>query len=128
MENKNKRNENKVILGDFHYCTINGMDSDGGNKTHIIYRCCSNYALPKLVVDNGLADLWSGENPDSSEFVRYDRSSCTNSMMNNVYTDLKISSNTKINHIMVSLIDLYNTISIDRLPSKTKIGKKFMVL
>ena len=29
-----------------------------------------------------------------------------------------------INHIMVSFTDHYNAISIDRLPSKTKIGKK----
>ena len=36
---------------------------------------------------------------------------------------IKIANNTKINHIMVSFTDHYNVISIDRLPSKTKIGK-----
>ena len=40
-----------------------------------------------------------------------------------VYTDIKIVKNTKINHIMVSFADHYNVISIDRLCSKTKIGK-----
>ena len=35
----------------------------------------------------------------------------------------KISKNTKINHIMVSFTDYYNVISLDRLPSKTKIRK-----
>ena len=36
---------------------------------------------------------------------------------------LKRANNTKINHIMVSFTDHYNGISIDRLPSKAKIGK-----
>ena len=40
-----------------------------------------------------------------------------------IYTDIKIANNTKINHIMVPFTDHYNIISIDRLPSKTKIGK-----
>ena len=40
-----------------------------------------------------------------------------------IYTDIKIANSTKINHIMVSFTDHYNAISIDRLPSKTKIGK-----
>ena len=40
-----------------------------------------------------------------------------------IYTDLKLANKTKIIHIMVSFADHYNAISIDRLPSKTKIGK-----
>ena len=32
MENKNKRNKNKVILGDFN-CTMDKMSRDGENKT-----------------------------------------------------------------------------------------------
>ena len=40
-----------------------------------------------------------------------------------VYTDIKIASNTMINCMMVSFADHYNAISIDGLPSKTKIGK-----
>ena len=36
---------------------------------------------------------------------------------------MKITKNTKINHIMVSFTDHYNAISIDRLPSK-KIQEK----
>ena len=40
-----------------------------------------------------------------------------------VYTDIKIAKNTKINPIMVSFTDHYNVISIDRLSSKSKIGK-----
>ena len=73
MENKNKGNENKIILEDFN-CAIDKMDRDGKNKTQIHYWCCSSYALSKLIVDNGLEDLWRRENPDSSEFTRYDRS------------------------------------------------------
>ena len=65
MEYKNKGNENKIILGDFN-CIMDKMDSDGGSKTQRIYRCRSNYALSKLIMDNGLEDLWRRENPDSS--------------------------------------------------------------
>ena len=76
MENKNKGNENKIILGDFN-CTMDKMERDGRNKT--LYKCHFNYALSKLIVDNGLEDLWRRENPDSSEFTCYDRSSGTRS-------------------------------------------------
>ena len=31
MENKNERNENKIILGDFS-CTMDKMNKYGGNK------------------------------------------------------------------------------------------------
>ena len=55
-------------------CTMDKMDRDSENKTLRLYRCCSNYALSKLIVDNGLEDLWRKENPDSYEFTRYDRS------------------------------------------------------
>ena len=97
------------------------MERDGRNK--ILYRCHFNYALSKFIVDNGLEDLWRTENPDSSEFNRYNRSSDTRSTIDRVYTDIKMASNTKINHIMVSFTDHYNAIFIDRFPSKTKIGK-----
>ena len=73
MENKNKGNENKIILEDFN-CAIDKMDRDGKNKTQIHYWCCSSYALSKLIVDNGLEDLWRRENPDSPEFTCCDRS------------------------------------------------------
>ena len=79
--------------------------------------CCSCYALSKLIMDNGLEDLWTRENPDSPEFIRYNK--CR---IDRVYTDIKIANNNKINHIMVSFTGHYNAISIDRLSSKTKIG------
>ena len=44
------------------------------NKTQRLHRCCSNYALSKLIIDNGIEDLWRRENPDSPEFICYDRS------------------------------------------------------
>ena len=47
---------------------------DGENKTQGLYRCCSNHALSKLIVDNGLEDLWIRENPDSPKFICYDGS------------------------------------------------------
>ena len=44
----------------------------------------------------------------------------TRSTIDRVYTDIKMASNTKINHIMVSFTDHYNIIIfIDRFPSKT---------
>ena len=91
------------------------MKNDVRNKTL--------YSLPKLILDNGLQDLWGRENPNSSEFTHYNRSSGTRSRIDRVYTDIKMASNTKINHIMVSFTDHYNAIFIDRFPSKTKIGK-----
>ena len=54
MENKNEGDENKIILGDFN-CTMDKMERDGRNKTP--YKCNFNYALSKLIVDNGLEDL-----------------------------------------------------------------------
>ena len=59
MENENERNENKIILGDFN-STMDKMNRYNRNKTYI-YRCCSNYTLSKLIVDNGLEDLWRRE-------------------------------------------------------------------
>ena len=90
---------------------------------HRLYGCCFNYALSKLIVDNGLVELWRRENPESSEFNRYDRSSGTRSRIDRVYTDIKITSNTKIDHVMVSFTYHYNAIFIDRFTSQTKIGK-----
>ena len=44
MQNKNDRNENKIILGDLN-CTMDKIDRDGKNKPQRLYRCCSNHAL-----------------------------------------------------------------------------------
>ena len=73
MQNKNEGNENKIMLGDLN-CTMDKIDRDGENKTQILYRCCSNYVLSNLIVDNGLEDLWRSENPDSPKFICCDRS------------------------------------------------------
>ena len=71
------------------------------NQKGFVTRCYSNYALPKLIVDNGLED---------------------------VHTDIKIGNNTKISDIMVSFTDHYNAIYVDRhkiiiFLSKNKIAK-----
>ena len=55
IENKIEGNENEIILGDFN-CIINKMERDGRNKTR--YKCYFNYDLSKLIMDNGLEDLW----------------------------------------------------------------------
>ena len=73
MGNKNEGNKNKIMLGVLN-CTMNKIDRDGENKTQRLYRFCSNYALSKLIEDNGLEDFWRRENPDSPEFICYDRS------------------------------------------------------
>ena len=54
------------------------------------------------------------DNPDSSEFTHYDRSSGSRSRKGKVYTDIKLAVNTKINHIMVFFTNHCNVISIDR--------------
>ena len=115
MENKNEGNESKIILGDFT-CTMDNMERDGRNKT--LYKYHFNYALSTLIVDNGLEDLWRMENPDSSKFTHYNRSSGTRSTVDRVNTDIKMESNTKINYIMISFTDNHNAIFIDRFLSK----------
>ena len=56
LENKSEENENKAVLGDSN-CTMDKVGRNAGNKTNRPYRCGSNYALSKLIVDNGLEDL-----------------------------------------------------------------------
>ena len=73
IQNKNEGNENKIMLGGLN-CTMDKIDRDGENKTQRLYRCCSNYALSKLIMDNGLEDLRRSENPDSPEFTCCNRS------------------------------------------------------
>ena len=102
-------------------CALDKTDRDEGNKTQIRYRCHSNFALSKLIMDNGLEDLWRRENADFSEFTQYDRSSGTRSKIDRVYTGKKIGKNTKIIHKMISFSDHYNALFIDRFSSKTKI-------
>ena len=122
MDNNFKENENKIIMGDFN-CTLSQMDRDEQNTTQKRYRFHSNFALSKLIMENGLEDLWRRENPDISEFTHYDRASGTRSRIDRVYTDIKIANNTKINQKMISFSDHYNALFIDRLYSKTKTGK-----
>ena len=73
MQNKNEGKKNKVMLEDLN-CTMDKIDRDDENKIQRLYRYCSNYAMSKLIVDNGHEDLWSRENPDSLEFTCYDSS------------------------------------------------------
>ena len=68
-------NENKIILGNFN-SSMDKMDRDCGNKIQRLYKCLSNYTLSKLIVGNGLENLWRRENPEFSEFNCYGRSSC----------------------------------------------------
>ena len=68
------------------------------------------------------------ENPDSSEFIYYDRSSGKKSRIHRVYTDLKIANNTKINHILIFLTDHYNSISLEIPLSEIKIGKDTWII
>ena len=44
------------------------------------------------------------------------------------YFDVKFANNAKINHIMVSFTDHYNVTSIEKLHSKTKVGKDLWYL
>ena len=100
---------------------MNKMGKDDVNKTQKLYRCGSNYALSKLIVNNGLYDLLRRKNPDSSEFTIYNRFSGTRSRIGRLYADIKIPNDNKINHIMVSFTDHYNAISLYRLFSETEI-------
>ena len=118
MENKSERNENKIN------CLMSKIDRDDRNTTQRLYRCGFNYTLSKLIVNNGLGNLWKRENPDSSEVTHYDRSSSTRYRIDRIYTYINVSNKTKINCIIiVSFTDHYKAISLDRLLSKTKIGR-----
>ena len=66
-------NENKKMLGVLN-CTMDKIVRVSENKTQRLYRCCSSYALSKLIVDNGFESLWRRENSDSPEFICYNRS------------------------------------------------------
>ena len=50
------------------------MDKDGRNKIQRLNKCDSISAPSNLVMGNDLEDPWRRDNPDSSEFNRYDRS------------------------------------------------------
>ena len=50
QENKFQGNEKKIIIGDFN-CTLDKMGRDEGNKTQKRYRCHSNFALSKLIME-----------------------------------------------------------------------------
>ena len=117
--------ENKLILYDFN-CTINEMERDGRNKR--LYRCCFNYSLSKLTVDNGLEDLWRMRNPYSSKFTHHNKYSGRRSRIGRVYADIKIASNTKTNHKMVSSTNYFSIIFVGRLSSRFKIEKRFIIL
>ena len=69
--------------------------------------CCSNYVMGWKIYKEG----------------RTDRPSGTKSKADRLSTDTKTSRNTKINHIMVSFTDDFNTVYIDKLPSKTRLEK-----
>ena len=64
-------------------------------------------------MDNGLENQQRRKNPDSFKFTYYGRYFGTKSKIEKIYADIKIVANTKINHIMISFTDHYNTISID---------------
>ena len=51
-----KENKHKIMLRKFN-CAMDKIAKDGGNKIQRLYRCGSNYALAKLIVDNGLENL-----------------------------------------------------------------------
>ena len=51
------------MLGDFNLLCIKWRGMVEIKQK--LYICRFNYALSKLIVDNGLVDLWRRENPDS---------------------------------------------------------------
>ena len=50
------------------------IDRDDENKIRRLYRCISNYALPKRIMYDGVEDLWGKKNLDSPEFPYCNRS------------------------------------------------------
>ena len=100
MENKNERNENKIILGDFN-CTMDKMDRYGGNKTQNFID-----AIPIM------SPLWilAWESMEKGKLripwvSQVWQVFCQGARIYRVYTDAKIPGNTQSNHIMVSFTD-----------------------
>ena len=95
-----------------------------GIKHKSLYWCGSNY-MPyqnsSWIMNSWIYGEGKTQIPLSSATTiwSYD----TRSKTVRIYSDITIANNTKFNHIMVSFTDHYNAISIDRLLSKTKIGK-----
>ena len=71
----------------------------------------------KAYRENGLEELYRKKNPDFSVFTRSNRSSGKRCTLGRVYTDIKTTSNTKINHVMVSFTNYFNDNFIDILHS-----------
>ena len=90
---------------------------------HKDYRCGSNYALPKLIVDNGLENLWRMENPDSSEFSYYDRSSGTRFRIDRVYTDMKMLAIPRLITKWHPLLIIIRLFLLTDFPQKHKLEK-----
>ena len=86
------------------------INADGINAIVINrwYTCNSTFSLSKIIMENGLDDLWGRENPDASEFNCYDRSSGTRSRIDRAYTAIKIANNTKIKYKMILFFEHYN--------------------
>ena len=74
IENKNERNENKIILEDSN-CTMDKMDRDGKK----IQRLYKKDAIPIMsclnsrLIMNGMEDLWRRVKPSSPEFTSHRR-------------------------------------------------------
>ena len=102
--NKNQGIENKIIFGDFNVLWIKWTWILKIKHKDVI----DDVLIMPCVNSSGIMGL---------------RIYGQGSRIDRVYTDIKVANNTKINHIMVSSTDDYNAISIDRLPSKKKIGE-----
>ena len=84
-ENKCERNETKLCL---ETLIILCIKSTGIAETPRPYIFCSNYALPKLIMDNRRKNLWRRSLP-AMEFNRNSRSSGTRYRIDWVYTNVK---------------------------------------
>lgn len=99
------------------------MDRGIGNITQKLHRCYSTFSPEKLIENNRLDNLQGRENSVSSEFIHYDRFSCTRSRIDRVTTDRKITRKSILSHITIFFSDYYNTICIATVLTKIKISK-----
>lgn len=99
------------------------MDRGIGNITQKLHRCYSTFSPEKLIENNRLDNLQGRENSVSSEFIHYDRFSCTRSRIDRVTTDRKITRKSILSHITIFFSEYYNTICIATVLTKIKISK-----
>ena len=117
-----KNDENIILLGDFNI-TINRKDRQTSTQN-----CNSKNELLKLITDQDLEDQWRLEHHDKEIYTHYHAASKTQARLDRAYTSVHIRQNISITHDMISLLDHYNAVCLERKTNNFKRGKGYWIL